>query len=446
MKENKGDMTVGSPGTLIIRFAIPMILGNIVQQLYSMVDSAVVGRFVGKEALASVGATISVLSLIICVIIGLTMGTCIITSQYFGAGENGKVRAAAGTAVYICFGMWIVIAGIGCIAAEPALRLLNTPEEVISEAEIYLIINFSTSLAPITYNMSANIMRALGDSKGPLYAVITSSVLNVILDVVFVLVFHWGVAGVAWATAVSQAASTLVNLSRIRKRHKILHLKREDLKPDPGIVKQVIAVGVPMSVQNAVASAGALGVQKIINQYGTDTVAAYTVAGKIDQIAWMPLNSLGMAVSTYVGQNFGKRDVKRMKAGVKAGVLQALAMGAGIMVIITLFGEPLTRLFVSGTEKEVIHISMEYFRTVSYFYWLCGLMYVFVYVFRGMGMMKISTIASCLEPLAKLGAVVVLGNLFGRSAIWFAWPIGWFAALVIPLLFYKKKIDSLVKI
>lgn len=437
--EKSVDMTTGDPGKLIITFAVPMILGNVVQQLYSMVDSVVVGRFVGKAALAGIGATMSVLNMIICVIIGLTMGTCVITAQYFGAGEKEKVRETAGTAVYISFGMWIVIGLLGITMAGPLLRALDTPEEIQAGAQLYLTINTCTSIAPIAYNMTANIMRSLGDSKGPLYALITSSVMNIVLDLLFVLVFHWDIAGVAWATVISQTASALVNLYRIRRHHEILRLTAEHLRLRAGIVKRVISVGVPMSIQNAVSSVGLLGIQRMINGYGMDTVAAFTAAGKIDQIALMPVNSLGMAVSTYAGQNFGKRDVGRIRAGLKAGVLQAVSLGVCMMAVVLLFVRPLTGLFVSPKETEVIAITEEFFRTTSVFYWLCGSMYVFLNLFRGMGMMKISMIASCLDPVVRLSSAYVLGHAFGRAGLWLGWPAGWAVALIIPLVCYFRR-------
>lgn len=349
------DMTTGDPGRQILLFAIPMIFGNVVQQLYSMVDSAVVGQFVGKQALAAVGATMSVLNLVICVIIGLTMGTCIVTAQYFGGGDTDMVKNTAGTAIYISFGMWIVIAFLGSTVSLPVLQMLNTPEDVIGDAYTYLLINTATSIAPISYNMTANIMRSLGDSKGPTYALVFSSVVNIALDLLFVVVFHLGVAGVAWATVISQAASTVLNLYRIRAKHPILHLGKENLKLKLKIVGRILSMGIPMSIQTAVASIGMLGVQGMVNGYGTDTVAAYTAASKIDQIALMPLNSLGMAVSTYVGQNFGKRDLQRIKAGAKAGVIQAVAIGAMLMAIIVPLGSVLPRLFVSAEAHSGLH-------------------------------------------------------------------------------------------
>ena len=258
-KQQAVNMTQGNPMKLIGSFAVPMILGNVIQQLYSMADSVIVGRYVGKNALAAVGATSSVLMLIICIIIGMTMGTCILTAQMYGAGDEKKVKDVAGMAVYISLGLSIFIGILGLTVTRPVLRLLETPKEIQKQAYIYLIINTSTCIAPIAYNMASNIMRALGDSKSSLYALICSSLLNIVLDLLFVVVFKWGVAGASAATSIAQAVSAIVCLIRIRRVHKILHVKRENLKWNPAIFKKIVSIGIPMSIQNAISSVGSLG-------------------------------------------------------------------------------------------------------------------------------------------------------------------------------------------
>lgn len=439
MNNKKGDMTQGNPSRLIFTFALPMILGNVIQQLYSIVDSAVVGRFVGKSALAAIGSTGSVLMLMICIIIGLTMGECILTAQSYGAGDEDRVKTIAATSIYVACGLMVFLFVIGFIVVRPVLRLLDTPDDVLEQARVYLLINTCTSVAPIFYNLTSNIMRALGDSKSPLYSLISSSLLNIVLDLLFVCVFHWDVAGAAWATAIAQFVSVFVNLYVIRKKHPILHITKKNMKLRPDVVKEIISIGIPMSLQNAVASVGALGVQRFVNAYGTDAMAAYTAAGKLDQIAMFPLNSLGMAVSTFVGQNFGKKDYKRIRQGVRAGLIQALLWGVGLMVVILLFSGPLTTLFVSSKETEVITIAKEYLGTVAKFYWLCGSMYVMMNAFRGMGNMKLSTVASCLDPIGKLIFAAGLSFAFDRAGLWYGWPCGWTLALVPLVIVWAVK-------
>ncbi len=437
--ENKGDMTKGSPGKLIFAFSVPMILGNVIQQLYSMTDAAIVGRFVGKGALAAIGATQSVLNFLICLIIGMAMGTSIALSQSFGAGNLKRVRDIVGNAIYTIIGLSVFIATAGWFGVVPVLKLLDTPAEIIPDARIYLLINTCTGLWPIAYNITANFMRAVGDSKSSLYAVLCSSIMNVALDLLFVIGFHWGVAGASAATSISQMFATFVNLWLIKKKHEILHITRENLRFRPDILKNIIRIGLPMAVQSGVTSVGMMGVQSIVNRYGTDVVAAYTAAGKIDQISMMPLNSLGFAVSTYMGQNYGKGDRERIRRGVRAGMLQALAWGLGLMVIILIFGGRLTALFVSAKETEVIAVAREYLNVIALFYWLCGMMYVMLNTFRGMGRMTLSTVASCLEPAGKLVSAYILGHVFGRVGVWFGWPIGWLCGISLPLIAWFKQ-------
>ena len=287
--------------------------------------------------------------------------------------------------------------------------------------------------------MTANIMRAMGDSKSPLYSVICSSVLNVILDLVFVIQFNWGVAGVAWTTALSQMASCVVNLVRIRLMHPILCLGKEDLHMQWEGIVRVVRVGLPMALQNAVESIGMLGVQSVVNSCGTNTIAAFTATGKIDQIALFPLSSLGMSVSTYVGQNYGKGDEKRIRQGVRAGVVQRVTIGVALTAVIFSMRRLLAGIFISDKETEVLALAAEYLGTVSLFYAMAGVMFVYLNAFRGMGNMTVSNVGSCLNPLLKFASAALFVRLFGRGGIWFAWPVGWAASLALSLRFYRRQ-------
>ncbi len=430
------DMTTGNPVKIIIKFAIPMMLSSIVQQLYSVVDSIILGRFVGKNALAAIGATQAVIFLMVCLIIGLTMGTCIIASQLFGAKEYDKVKNVAGAAIYISFGAWILIAILGLVFSTPILKALGTPDEIFHDARLYLVINMVFCLAPITYNMAANIMRSLGDSKSSLYALIAATVVHIVLDLILVLAFGMGIAGVAFATIVSEFLSTFLCLYYIRKKHPILHIKKEHLKPHFEVIGRIIAVGIPMSLQNLFTSVGMIALQSIVNRFGMDAIAAYAAAGKIDQIALMPLNSLGMAVSTFTGQNYGSRNYSRIKEGVKSSAKIAILLGIALALVIFPFRGLWASMFISAKETGVIAICKEYLGIVSVFYWLAGVMYVFLSMFRGMGRMVMSTVSAGLEPLAKIIAASALAYAVGRGGIWFAWPVGWLCAVLVPLVLF----------
>ena len=443
MSKKAGDMTVGTPWKLILQFAVPMIVGNVIQQIYSMVDSIVVGRFVGKEALAAIGATQGVTFLMICLIIGLTMGTGIVSSQYYGAKNEEKIHACVGASLWISIGASIFIGLLSALIAGPVLSFLGTPDEIFNDAKIYMIISMAGSVGPVFYNSCAALMRSLGDSSSQVYGLVISSVLNIILDLIFVIAFGWGVVGVGVATVISQIVSFLVCLVLMYKKHPELHLRKENIRPDGHIVWRIISVGIPMSLQNCVTSIGMMAVQSVINSYGTDTIAGYTAANKIDQIALMPINSIGMAFSTYVGQNYGAKKMQRIRQGLKSGVVVSLVVSVIVGLFILITASPLTALFGFPKGTSVNSVACEYLRIVAVTYWIAGLMYIFLNLFRGMGRMTLPTIAACLEPLSKIAGAIILGQIIGRIGIWISWPIGWTLAFFVPFIVYiatRKKL------
>lgn len=419
-------MTEGSPLRLMLAFALPMVLGNIFQQFYSMVDAMVVGRFVSTQALAAIGATSSILFLMISFIIGFTMGTSIVTSHFAGAEDLHGLRSTFATGAWISVIAYVLICTIGNVLAVPALRLLGTPEDILANAEIYIRWNFSTSIAPITYNMIAQFLRALGDSKTPLYALIISSITNIILDLIFVIVFHWGVAGVAIATAIAQIFSAVFCLLRtLRNYPDVIPCWQDWKKPSAEIVKRILKFGLPMSIQQVFISFGMMAIQGIINGFGSGVVAGYTAANKVDQIALQFMNSIGSAMSTYAGQNYGARNGKRLFRGLKAALLLTIGAGLFLTVAMVFAGRYLVLLFMESTESEAIHVAAEYLTTISIFYVLCGISYIYSNLLRGVGKVMIPTASSFVELGVKILSAAVLSKILGHSGIWYAWPAAW---------------------
>lgn len=419
-------MTEGNPLKLMVAFALPMILGNIFQQLYSMVDAMVVGRFVSTQALAAVGATSSILFLMISFIIGFTMGTSIVTSHYAGAEDQHGLRSTFATGAWISAIAYVIICLAGNLLARPALQLLGTPEDIINEAEIYIRINFSTSIAPITYNMIAQFLRALGDSKSPLYALIISSCTNIVLDLLFVLVFSMGVAGVALATAIAQVCSAAFCVWRaFRRFREVIPQRAEWQKPNGAIVRRILTFGLPMSIQQVFTSFGMMAIQGIINSFGSGVVAGYTAANKVDQIALQFMNSIGSAMSTYAGQNYGAKKGDRLFSGLKSALV--LTVGAGLFLSLAMLfaGRYLVLLFMESTEVEAISVATQYLTTVAVFYVLCGVSYVYSNLLRGVGKVTIPTVASFVELGAKILVASILSGVFGHAGIWYAWPAAW---------------------
>lgn len=419
------DMTDGKPLELLTAFTIPMILGNVFQQLYTMVDTMVVGKFVSKDALAAVGATGAILFLMISIIIGFTVGTAIVTAQTAGAKDTEGIRSIFATGFYIIIIEAIALSIIGNLGSKPALRLLHTPEEIINKADLYLKINFSTCIAPIMYNVISQFMRSLGDSKTPLYALIISSVTNIVLDLVFVICFHMGVAGVAIATAIAQFISAIYCLIvTVRKFPEYIPGKGE-WKVSGKIFKTILKFGIPMALQNMLVSFGMMFVQTTINGYGTNIVAGYTAGNKVDQIGIQFMNSVGTAISTYAGQNYGAKKIKRLFEGLKASIILNLMLTLFLSIVIIVFGKYIVLLFMKSTETEAISVAVRYLVIVSGFYFFCGTSYIFQSFLRGVSYVAVPTTASIVELVVKIGISFIFSYLFGYNGIWWAWPISW---------------------
>ncbi len=429
-------LTEGPPLRLLISFILPMLIGNIVQQLYSMADSVIIGRFVGKGPFAALGATAPVLSVMIVVIIGFTMGIAITTARQVGAKNEEKVRDILGTTLLLCLILSAVFASVAGFFAEPILRLLKTPDDIIGDARTYLVFNFATCIGPIAYNMFSNILRSYGDSRMPLYALILSSALNIVLDLLFVIVFRWSVAGVAVATGISQIVSAVFCLAVIFRRYPQYSCRRKNVRLHGAIVLDILRFGMPMAASNLFASVGGVFVQRLINGYGTTVVAGYTAANRLDQLALSGMNSLGNAVSTYAGQNIGAGRPERVKEGIRASWLIGLGIALVFGLALFFFGGVLVQMFVSASETETIAVASGFFRMVSPFYLVgCG-MYIYLGAMRGMGEIAVPMGGSFAELAAKLIAVFLLSRI-GYHAMWAAWPIGWASALALLFLYYR---------
>ncbi|MBQ0066491.1 MAG: MATE family efflux transporter [Firmicutes bacterium] len=439
MKNKTIDMTEGTPLKLLVVFTIPMILGNVFQQLYTMVDTMVVGRFVSKDALAAVGATGAIMFLMISVIIGFTVGTAIVTAQNAGAKNTKGIRSIVSTGFYIVVIEAIALTVIGNIGIRPALKLLNTPGEILNQADLYLRINFCTCIAPILYNIVSQFMRSLGDSKTPLYALIISSLTNIVLDLVFVIYFHMGVAGVAIATAIAQALSAIYCLVVTYTRFPEYIPQKGEWKVDSKIFKTILKFGIPMSLQNMLVSFGMMFVQSTINSFGTNIVAGYTAGNKVDQIGIQFMNSLGTAVSTYIGQNFGAKKIQRIFDGLKASLLLNVLMAIFLAVVIVCFSKYFVLLFMESKEVEAISVAVRYLVIVSTFYVFCGISQTFQNLLRGVNYVAVPTISSIIELVVKIGISFLFAKQFGYNGIWWAWPISWIVTDVFLFLYYRMK-------
>ncbi len=432
------DLTKGNETTQLILFALPMLLGNIFQQFYNMVDSFVVGRFVGTTALAAVGTSFPIIFFMLSLIMGVTMGSTVLISQFFGARDHEKLKKVISTSYIFLFLAGIVMSFIGVFSAGFILRAMSVPADVMPEAAAYLRIIFAGMLATFGYNGVAAMLRGLGDSKTPLYLLIASTLMNIVLDLTFVLVFHWGVAGVAWATIISQAVSFIGAIILLARRKEYVAPDFRHLKWDKEIFSKMIKIGLPTGIQQTMVSLGMMVLSRIVNEFGPVTMAAYTAAARIDSIASLPAMNLSQAITTFTGQNIGAGKAER----VKRGHLSAIAVNTAISLVITiavlLFSKNLMGLFT--TNAEVIAIGSEYLVIVGIFYVLFGIMFINNGVMRGAGDVFIPMINTLLALwLVRLPCALLFTRVFnmGTSGIWWSIPAGWGIGFVFSTWYYR---------
>ncbi len=431
------DLTTGKEGKLIFQFAAPMLLGNVFQQLFSVVDSIVVGNFVGKEALAAVGASFPVIFIMVSMIIGLVIGTTVVISQYFGAKNLIKVKRAIDTMYIYSAAFGIITTVIGIIIAEPLLRLLGLPEDIMPQAVQYLQIYLSGMVVFFGFNGTSAVLRGLGDSKTPLYFLIVATVSNIVLDLLFVAVFKWGVAGAAYATLVSNALAFGLAIWWLNKTHKIIRIAIRGLHFDREVFEQSLKIGLPTGIQQTLVAIGALALMGIVNKFGTNVIAGFSVASRLDALAVIPAMSFSQALTTFVGQNIGANKPER----IKAGLIATLKMSGVVTIVTSVFiifgGHLLMSMFTKDT--EVISIGDKYLTIVSAFYIMFTLMFIYAGVMRGAGDTLIPMFISLLSLwIIRIPLALYLSGKIGEEGIWWSIPAGWFVGLALSYFYYKS--------
>jgi len=431
------DLSYGNEGKLIIRFAIPMLLGNIFQQLYNVVDSVVVGKFIGKEALAAVGTSAPIIFLLVAFMIGVTMGFTIVVSQYFGAKEIDNVKKTINTMYVFLFFTSLVVSLIGILLSEFIFRVIDLPPLIIPQAKLFLTIFFAGLIFLFGYNGTSAILRGLGDSKTPLYFLIGSVGLNIVLDLIFVPVFHWGVGGVAVATVISQGAAFISQIIYLNKYHKIVRFSLKDLNFDRIIFSKCIRIGLPTGFQQTFVAVGMVALYWIVNQFGIDANAAYSAAGRIDGFAIMPAMSFAVALSTFVGQNLGANRPDRVKTGFRATLIMISLMTLVISGIVVFMGRFLMKLFTN--DPAVIEIGQQYLMVIGASYILFSTMFIINGLLRGAG----DTLIPMFISLFSLWVIRIPVAYFlskdpeiGLKGVWWSIPVGWFAGVVLYYLYY----------
>lgn len=443
------DMTKGSPLRHILLFSVPLLIGNVFQQLYNIADLVIVGRLLGVESFAAVGAVAPLFFLITFILVGFTNGFAVVTGQRFGAKDYVGVRDSAVVSTVLSTIVTVFCTVLCTIFMNPILHWLNVPGNIYHEAYWYIEIVIIGLLATTMYNMLASIIRALGDSKTPLYILIIASLINIVLALIFIEVFHWGVPGSAVAVILSQAISVIMCLYFIKLRLPILHLKKQDwfIKFDKKFYDTAcehLRIGFPMAVQFSIIGIGIIIIQSVCNTFGSNVIAAMTAALRIEQIATMPMMSFGVALAAYVAQNFGARKFKRIRLGVIKTSTINIILSILMAFVMRFWGTDIIGAFIGTATKEIIDIAHTYLLISTIFYFFLGQIFIYRNALQGMGEAVFPLLACVAELLVRSFAAVYLAVKFGYIGMFYSGPIAWVSASTILFFGYFGSIKHIV--
>ncbi|MEZ7757831.1 MATE family efflux transporter [Granulicatella adiacens] len=427
------DMTSGKPIKLIWNFTIPLLIGNLFQQLYNMADTFIVGRTIGVHALASVGSTGSIIFLILGFANGLTAGLAIPLAQRYGAKNYSGVKRSFYVSILISAVVAILLTILSMVFCRQILEIMQTPVEIIDGAYDYLMVIFAGIFSSMAFNLLSNIFRSIGDAKTPLYFLVIACIMNIILDVVFIAGIGMGVEGAGYATVLSQIFSALACILYIWKKIPILRLNSKDFVAKSLDVKEHIRISFPMAFQSSIIAIGAIIIQITLNQLGATAVAAYTAAQKIDQVAILPMMSFGVTMATFVAQNYGAKKYNRIWRGVRDCIKLSLTFAISVGIILNLFSPIFIRAFVGVGHEEVVELGAIYFITNGTMYSLLSLLFIYRYTLQGVGKTFTPTVAGIMELCMRAFAAVVLSNLYGYTGATMSNPLAWLGSL-IPLM------------
>ena len=443
MKAVQYDMTTGSPMKIIFNFTLPIFIGNVFQQFYNMADAVIVGKFVGNKALAAVGSTGTIMFLIYGFVVGMTAGFTVLTAQKFGAGDMPAMRRTVVGASFLSLVVGLVLTAAFMVFMKPWLVLMHTPEDIFADAYAYIMIISAGILAQMLYNLLASILRALGNSRVPLYFLILAALLNIVLDLVLIIVFHMGAAGAAVATVISQGISGVLCLFYIIRKVPLLRLTRDDRHLSGDLLRTQIRIGIPMALQYSITAVGTMMVQSALNILGSTLVAAYTAAGKIEQIVTQAYVAMGTTMATYGAQNMGAGDVSRIRQGFKAstiiGVIYAIVSAALVMTV----GKYMTYLFVSEDVALIMDSVNTYLICVGIFFIPLAIVNIYRNGIQGLGYGLLPMMAGVAELVGRGVVAVIAAGQKSYLGVCLASPAAWVLAslLLIGMYYYVVKID-----
>lgn len=425
------DMTQGNPTKLLVLFAIPMWIGGVFQLLYNMVDTIVVGRFVSLDALAAIGATTSTTMFLMLMGNGLTNAISVIISQAEGAKQDEGMKRSVTHAAYLPLAVGVILGAAAFFGARPLMKLLQAPPEILDQSVLYIQIVGGLMIGQTAYNGATSVLRAIGDSRTPLYFLIFSSLLNVVLDLAFVLGLHAGVAGVAWATVISQIVSAVLCVGYMLKKYPKLCPDKEAWRLDTALLKDYLRIGLPMCVQSAVLSIGDMIITAVINSHGADIVAAYTIGSKVQNLATITFSNIAFSFSVYSGQNFGAKKYDRIKDGLKKGLTLICGLALVSAVVVIVFAKQLALIFMdSDAASQVLNAAISMIRIQGALFFALGAIWALNSALRGMGLISITLVSSAVELVSKIGFSLLLPLFMDYIGIWIAAPIGWVLGII----------------
>ncbi|MBL7966476.1 MAG: MATE family efflux transporter [Prolixibacteraceae bacterium] len=431
------DFTVGKEARLILQFSVPLVLGNICQNLYNVVDSIIVGRFLGKEALGAVGASFPIIFALISLVIGVGSGASTVVSQYFGARKIDEVKRTIDTIFIFFLGSSLIITILGITFSRHIFQLIGLPEEIIPEAVSYLNVYLLGMFFFFGFAGISSILRGLGDAKTPLYFMIVATINNVLFDLLFVVVFKWGIEGAAIATILSEGGAFVTAAIYLNRKHPIINLSFRKFSFDRDIFRSCMRIGLPTGFQQSFIAVGMMAIMSIVNGFGTNAVAAYAAAMRVDSFVKMPAITFSSALSTFVGQNLGAFQEQRAKTGLRATLLFSTIYCVIISLVIILFGGHVMSLF--STDPAVIKIGQDYLVIVSSFYLLFSVMFSFTGFLRGAGATLVPMISTFTALyLIRIPMATFLSGIIGVNGIWWAEPMGTFVGMLILLWYFKS--------
>ncbi len=439
------DLTTGKPSKVIWSYTIPMFLSVIFQQLYNMADSIIAGRFAGEEALAAVGASYPVTMVFNSIAVGCNIGCSVVVARIFGSRDYIKTRTAISTTVISAVVASAVLTLTGFFISNPVLRLLDTPENIFSDSSLYLRIYIGGFVFLFLYNIANAVFVSVGDSKTPLVFLICSSIGNIILDYVFVRFFHWGVAGVAWATFIAQGAACILALITVSSRIKEIKVTEKYAKFSFETLSEICRVAIPSILQQSFVSVGNLFVQKLINGFGSSVIAGYSSAVKLNTFCLTGIITLGNGISGFTAQNVGAKKLTRIDKGFAASLVMSLFITIPFSIIYFYAGKPFVMLFLEESNAEALAVGIDFLKTVSPFYCPIAFKIIADGILRGTGWMKAFMVTTFLDLILRVIFAYVLSPVYGPSGIWWSWIIGWLTCTVLSVIIYYFNRRSRIK-